>query len=469
MRSLTILVVARGVILAALLVLLVVSLGSSLLRERADQLVDRPLRGVQPDPGIRVLLADRANERQLHQQISLVTLQPAVLTIPDDPDGRVIDLRPQQRVDILANTMDGIVVTGPGIEDLALNSLSVAVMPARTNQSADGSPAVFEAADQQPVFAIGNRRYRGNLLVSRVNPRELAVVNVLPIETWLEGVLQAELADTWPRQVLESLAIAARSYAYSRHRSRELLPSEPQPWTISDSYPDPRYDGTGDGGRLIDLAVAGTRGLVLTHLSTAFPAYYHPASGGVLASIDTFDANQRTADGALPLDEVYVSRPDPFHADGVALRRWEATHGRRDMVIDHATLRDRLITAPDIRHADGWVYRLEVERGPGDPSRIRKVLLHTVRDVVEVDPERFRDLIGRSNMRSMVWTSDSPRNQTGQNADNSPVSRWSVTTIGRGHGVGMALVSAAAMADQGYSTRQILSFFYLETDVEQRW
>src|SRR5437773_865625 len=57
--------------------------------------------------------------------------------------------------------------------------------------------------------------YRGELTIER-GPGGLQVVNTLPLDRYLRGVVSAEMPRGWHPEAYEAQAIAARSYALSR-------------------------------------------------------------------------------------------------------------------------------------------------------------------------------------------------------------------------------------------------------------
>ena len=56
-------------------------------------------------------------------------------------------------------------------------------------------------------------RYRGRLRIVHLNDG-LEIVNVLPLESYLFGVVPRESPASWPIEALKAQAVAARSYAY---------------------------------------------------------------------------------------------------------------------------------------------------------------------------------------------------------------------------------------------------------------
>jgi len=120
-------------------------------------------------------------------------------------------------------------------------------------------------------------RYRGVLrIIGKTDATAKAnVVNELPIETYLRGVVPAEVPSTWPVEAVKAQAIAARSYAaYRLHPSTGTF----------DIYDDTRSQMY--LGKLVekagsDAAVSATAGVVLrTSGGGIANALFHSTGGG---------------------------------------------------------------------------------------------------------------------------------------------------------------------------------------------
>jgi len=159
------------------------------------------------------------------------------------------------------------------------------------------SPVVVACA--RAPLEVDGRAYHGSIVLRRANGR-VSVVNSLPLDTYLRGVVGAEMPSHWSTAALEAQAVAARSYAVAT-----LHPDAP--W---DLYPDDRsqvYVGISAEGPQTDEAVLATKGQVLTWDGRVATTYYSSSSGG------------RTADlrdlwpGAAPVPYLRPV-PDPYDA-----------------------------------------------------------------------------------------------------------------------------------------------------------
>jgi stage II sporulation protein D len=138
------------------------------------------------------------------------------------------------------------------------------------------SPVMFTPGSR-PV-EVGKSAYRGGLLVVS-NGKRLQVVNVVDLESYLQGVVGAEVPSTWPTAALEAQAIAARSYALARLET--VVTSTP-----FSLYSDSRsqvYGGIGAETSATTKAVRATAGKVVLYRGKVATTYFSSSSGGETA------------------------------------------------------------------------------------------------------------------------------------------------------------------------------------------
>ena len=146
-----------------------------------------------------------------------------------------------------------------------------------------------------PLELDGNA-YRGTLLAHRAGKR-LSVVNRLPLDRYLRGVVPWEMPDDWHREALKAQAVVARSYALATLK----------PGKLYDLYADTRsqvYGGIRAEDPRTNRAIAATAGRALYWNGRVATTFYHSTSGGRTAPIA--DVWPR----ATPLPYL-VSVPDP--------------------------------------------------------------------------------------------------------------------------------------------------------------
>lgn len=152
-------------------------------------------------------------------------------------------------------------------------------VPGTTRPLLDARAPILFASDdeeQHPV-RFNEKPYRGRLEVFANTRGTLTVVNVVPLEDYVRGVVPNELSPGgWPElEALKAQAVAARTYAVSnlgRFGSEGF-----------DLTPDTRsqvYGGRSTEHPLTDRAVSETRGRVATYKGVPINALYTSTCGG---------------------------------------------------------------------------------------------------------------------------------------------------------------------------------------------
>ena len=143
----------------------------------------------------------------------------------------------------------------------------------------------------------GTCSYLGNLTFSVAEGR-LSVINTLPIEHYLYGVVPFEMSNTFPIESLKAQAVCARGYAVAnctKNRTRA--------YDILDTSADQVYHGYNSRFNRAIEAVDSTAGQVLTYDGDIIQAYYSASNGGQTE----LTGNKWTTD--LPY---YIMQDDPY-------------------------------------------------------------------------------------------------------------------------------------------------------------
>jgi len=142
----------------------------------------------------------------------------------------------------------------------------------------------FNGANQKVVVAgsnqgkvtvqeKGGRSYRGNMELSQFNG-QMALVNEVPFEQYLYGVVGAEMSTGWPIEALKAQAVAARTYALLAGVKYQIA-------NISDSTTDQVYNGQEYPD--VVKAVDATKGQVLVDKNGLVDTYFSANAGGITA------------------------------------------------------------------------------------------------------------------------------------------------------------------------------------------
>jgi stage II sporulation protein D len=127
------------------------------------------------------------------------------------------------------------------------------------------------------ALQVSERTYRGFIDVLLDRRGDLALVNELPLEQYLRGVVPNELGpNVFPElEALKAQAVAARTYAW---RNRGQFGEDG--YDLCDTPRCQVYFGAGTEHPMSDQALAETEGLVLTHHGEPINAMYTSTCGG---------------------------------------------------------------------------------------------------------------------------------------------------------------------------------------------
>jgi stage II sporulation protein D len=188
-------------------------------------------------------------------------------------------------------TVDGIATVFPAEARIRiLPYLSGTVMSWRLVIDAAGGTRLYDAmtsgglrlrpSSSATVLQLDSKpttydRYRGVLrIIGSSTASTVSVVNELPLETYLRGVVPAEISSSWPVESLKAQAVAARSYAAYR-----LRPGV----STYDVYDDTRsqvYRGSLIERSTTTAALTATVGVVVKSGTAIANTLYHSCGGG---------------------------------------------------------------------------------------------------------------------------------------------------------------------------------------------
>jgi stage II sporulation protein D len=277
----------------------------------------------------------------------------------------------------------------------------------------------------QPVdhwhFSWSGRSYRGSAGFEPLGDGETGLINTLPLDAYLYGVVSSEVAAAWPAAAQQAQAIVARTFALGK-----LRPERAYDVTAGDG--DQHYGGieaeTVEGRSAVDE----TAGLIITYDGRPAQATYSSCCGGrTVASADAWH-------NSFP----YLLSQDDPHCAGTPEYSWLA-----DVPLESA----RRACGPDFAQI-GTLERVELHDVDGS-RRPRTLVFIGERASCELDTQRFRMQVGASLVRS-----------TFLHAVDLDAAGLVVAGSGRGHGVGMCQWGARMMGAQGAGAREIVAFYF---------
>jgi stage II sporulation protein D len=349
-------------------------------------------------------------------------------------------------------------ITGGGKQVLSSNrggTVSIQRLTRGLRVSAGGtttdSPGdVVIDAGASPL-SVGGVWYSGRVLARSSDTGGIDLVNLVPLETYLEGVVPHEIGEPGPDAyaAVEAQTVAARTYALSR-----MDINRNQPFDVEAGVMDQVYRGNEKKSRLASSAIHETRALVLSYRGGLCEAYYSATCGGHTSDIRTVWPDRPDA----PFLHGSLDRPQggatSFCAEARNFR-WCYSFSGHDLGNTlRQTLPALLKVAPgrvgnliDMnvtqRTASGRVWRLEIRTSTGtyniEGDKIRRALMLDVQKG-RILPSTMFDLEKRMSGNLLASVD--------------------IVGGGNGHGVGMCQNGAIGMARRGYAYDMILQHYY---------
>ena len=282
------------------------------------------------------------------------------------------------------------------------------------------------------------------------------LVEHVPIERYLNGVVPYEIGASSPEAALAAQAVLARTWAMANTHRFKVDGYNLCSDTQCQVYKDPSK-----ANLKIKTAIKKTTGKILTWNKKPINTVYHATNGGVMASVDeAWSINQvpylqMRLDGPkhwagsvdLPLsNEKYLksflfSKSEAFGSDH-PLFRWERT-------IESSQISKQLKKAQKVG-SSFYPYKIEVLRR-GNSGRVTSLKIE-----------------GKSGSKILLKLDDIRRvlrelPSTLFVVKEIKEGKWLFSGGGFGHGAGMSQSGAIELAKKGWTTKQILSHYYPKT------
>ena len=107
----------------------------------------------------------------------------------------------------------------------------------------------------------------------------VSLINILPLEAYIAGVLPYETSNTWPLETLKAFAVTVRSFTLTHLGYHEHFHFD-----LCNTTDCQVYKGAGRINDRVMKAVLGTAGQVMTYDGEIVNAYYSSSMGGVTVS-----------------------------------------------------------------------------------------------------------------------------------------------------------------------------------------
>jgi len=319
-----------------------------------------------------------------------------------------------------------------------------------TGQSARSEGDLVIDAGTSPL-SVGGVWYSGRVLARASEGSGIDLINLVPLETYLEGVVPHEIGSPGPDAyaAIEAQTIAARTYALSR-----MDLNRARPYDVEAGVMDQVYRGNERRNRLASSAVQETRGLVLKYQGSLCDAYYSATCGGHTSDIrrmwpDRPDAPflHGSLDRGSGDTESFCAQARNF--------RWCYSFSGRAL---GNTLRQTLPPLVGVPAASiGGLMDLRIaKRSPS--GRVERLEIVTSTGTYTVQGDKIRRALMLDVTKGRILPSamfDLDKRMAGDT-----LASVNIVGGGNGHGIGMCQNGAIGMARRGYAYDMILQHYY---------
>lgn len=294
------------------------------------------------------------------------------------------------------------------------------------------------------ILSLNGEEYRGKLMLE-LNPdsNSFDVINLIPLEPYLAGVIGVEIPSYWEPQALQAQAIAARTYClYIKERF-----GNGRNWDLKKTQANQAYRGFKAETKSVWNAVNQTMGKVLIckypdNTENFFPTYYSSTCGG-------HTENSKNVFGGEYLEPLQgVICPYCKEIAKSKLFFWSTITYSKNFVYDKLFKRYQSLSNM------GKIIKIEILRQSdyNDFSRITMLKL--------IDANNKSDTIRAEDFRLAVDSSGLKLRSTSFKLEETK-NNW-IFSEGRGYGhaVGMCQCGAEAMAREGKNADEILQYYF---------
>ncbi|WP_404789077.1 SpoIID/LytB domain-containing protein [Altericista sp. CCNU0014] len=329
----------------------------------------------------------------------------------------------------------------------------------------------LEITAAQNVIQVGNQSFGGRLRFQPNAYGSYTLVNQVPVETYLRGVVPHEIGSQAPETAVQAQTILARTYAL-----RNLRRFKVDGYELCATTQCQVYEGLSGATPVSDRAIATTTGQVLTYGNELIDALYSSTTGGVTAAfedvwegtprpylkakIDAYpnriwDLNTRNLSEEKTF-RAFIGLQKGFNEDGWDYLRWKVAAPLKQV---NQNLREFLKKQQHPLTAFSTIQNLQVvERSRS--GRVQRLRVTT--DLGAIDLAKDEILRAFEAPNSLLFYVEPVAD-----AKNPKVlGGFTFVGGGLGHAVGLSQAGSYALSKQGWSAAKILSFYYPNTSLQ---
>ncbi|HCY41633.1 MAG TPA: amidase [Prolixibacteraceae bacterium] len=356
-----------------------------------------------------------------------------------------------------------------------------------------------------------DQTFKGSLKII-IEDEKLTAINILPLEDYLVSVISSEMSATSSMELLKAHAIISRSWLLAQTiKSKELQLSGKTYQAISETPEDyirwydredhlnfdvcgddhcQRYQGiTRQSTKLVEQAIAETRGMLLMYDGKICDARFSKSCGGIAETFENvwepeihpylqaIIDNPETQEGfdtdltnEVAADRWIRNAPEAFcntrekevlsqvlndyDQETKDFYRWNLTYQQADLA--------ELIARKSGRDFGAILDLIPVERGKS--GRLKKLKIVGSKLTLTIGKElEIRKTLSESHLYSSAFVVDK------QNIENGVPGEFVLTGAGWGHGVGLCQIGAAMMGAKGYKYDEILLHYFRGASISKEY
>lgn len=306
--------------------------------------------------------------------------------------------------------------------------------------------------DNNYVMAVNDNYYRGSFRIKLSDDRNsLMVINILDVESYLAGVVGAEMPSYWQSEALKTQAVAARTYCL--YIAKKF--GTKRQWDVRATQANQVYRGLAAERITVRDAVRQTEGMVLLCIHPngtrdIFPTYYSSTCGG-----HTENSENVFGDSFAPLSG--VDCPYCIKVARASYLKWPAFE--IDIAKASSKLTKKYSSLKRLKNVIA-IEETDVSQN-GSVRRINRVKI--------IGKDGTSDWIRGEDLRLTLDPTGMKLKSTACRIEQKGSKLIFHSGTGFGHSVGMCQYGALGQARQGKRFDRILSHYYPSSSIVKRY
>ncbi len=347
-----------------------------------------------------------------------------------------------------------------------------------------------DTKEEVSVVNVEGTYYRGGITAKRLSNSDMTVINTLPLEEYLYGVIPGEMPVSWPIEALKAQAVAARGFALSNFNKYEEFD-----FNLCNTVNSQVYKGYSVEKSNSNRAVDETKGKVVTYRGKIIEHYYHSNSGGQTENSENVWSTPlpyiKGVTDEFSLDSPHSTWSVVFTADEIksALEKHNidigdvlgievtslSNNGRVLSLTMYGTKGEEVLEkqksrtvlglksnyfSVDSNNANNSNNDSEISAVSGNSYEVKSINL---KDKYIITADGMYEI--ESSNEISIFNGEEYKTIKEESA-NLPADTFIINGKGYGHGLGMSQYGAKKMAQLGYKYDEILKHYYTDVEVE---